>query len=791
MKESPSKKAARIMSQTSGLCADPLHYHSFAAVNSSWISSPSSSLSFLTAPKCLFVGAFQKCAACGGRMGGKSADVANSCSAALSCSSNVVVTDVDGGGSFSSSGMSMLQCAACGVYAHRSCAFARPMEERTEDYDASENDEEEVETTLMPLCEVNLPLVREDLHLTPIKRQCMKKEADSSCREQQKAPTEQATDSEIPMHPPPSPPHSTSKSLSYSPWSIFGRKSHPETVIDSESPEQSAPEDVSSSGKQTTTSKQNNEPEELINTDGARHSTKQSTEQQNQSNADQTEEDIIPIALSQDKSHEIADAIISPQKTQQNETQQQIIRPVRTSIEIIRKTSQTTKSISKASAVGMVAGGVAGLAIAGPAGVVMGAQIGKTVMAVGAAVEGTVSVGVLVVSLAAAAKYGIAEKGKRELALANEAVGLGERTLVLVRPDIEVDPIWGEYAREARKSWEEMSKDSTHSSWGSGFGNLFSSFSSSNYVNSPERDARYRHDSDIVKVDSSELATRDKVFLLVNRILNDKMSLPGYVYRHLIRKHIVRSAVGDESVDFKPSPSDSEDLEVVQSQKNNSRSSRRDAHGIIKHVTAALLEVRPGLASSPSMTEMSATAVEMLVFGEIYDEVFNEISQLTKEQDDNLSVKVEKLFDHSNNFDKSLNSCCDGAGSKMVSQKAIAALGSLPEAHTSADKLSLCVEFLECVSEHFTTLYKENSGGGKNNDMNQCIDADTLLKMVCQHVIAARVKKLHAEVLFMEEFSRDEQLLRGKEGYALITLQASLHYLDSLNELQNDIFPVG
>lgn len=44
------------------------------------------------------------------------------------------------------------------------------------------------------------------------------------------------------------------------------------------------------------------------------------------------------------------------------------------------------------------------------------------------------------------------------------------------------------------------------------------------------------------------------------------------------------------------------------------RSRRLDTHAVIKHVTATLLEVRPGFASSPTITEMSATAIEGLVF---------------------------------------------------------------------------------------------------------------------------------------------------------------------------------
>jgi hypothetical protein len=41
------------------------------------------------------------------------------------------------------------------------------------------------------------------------------------------------------------------------------------------------------------------------------------------------------------------------------------------------------------------------------------------------------------------------------------------------------------------------------------------------------------------------------------------------------------------------------------------------------------------------------------------------------------------------------------------------------------------------------------------------------------------------------EFARDEQLLRGREGYALVTLQAALHYLNSSNDFGVDIFGQG
>jgi hypothetical protein len=50
--------------------------------------------------------------------------------------------------------------------------------------------------------------------------------------------------------------------------------------------------------------------------------------------------------------------------------------------------------------------------------------------------------------------------------------------------------------------------------------------------------------------------------------------------------------------------------------------------------------------------------------------------------------------------------------------------------------------------------------------------------MVCQHLIVAKVPNLNAEISFLQEFAHDDQLLRGKEGYALVTLQASLHFMN-------------
>jgi len=621
---STSKLAVQLMNST-GLCAHPIHFHSFSAIggDGSWA---------LRSPRSLFISAFEKCSGCQGRLG-----------------ANAVISTDDAGQSFDNSYSSLtgtVQCVACGVYAHRACAFRQPSG-----------------GSVLSPCKINLPLVMEAIGELP---------------------------SEI---------NETINNTSCNGDSQNDKEQSPEPPVQEE-------EELSSNCLE---------------------------EQNNPTPVEDNEKKDDPTALSMFK----------------------------TSVEIVKKTSETTKRIPKASAMGMVAGGVAGLAIAGPAGCIVGSQIGRTALAVGAAIEGGMGIGVLVMSLAAAANLSLtSKKDRRELKLLEQ----GSKTLVLVRPEIECDPRWVVYADEARKSWERMSKESSSGSASSSIGNFFLSSNNDNHTTTP--DLRYGKDADIIKVDSAELAVREKVFLLVNRILNDKMSLPGYIYRHLILKH-KRMIMFDEAVS-EQSLSDGED------DINTSRICRTNAHNIIKHVTATLLEVRPGLSSSSVMTELSADAVELLVFGELYSDIYEEFVQQTKEQDSNLSNKVRELCDHVK--DSGVES---GVESSAISQPAIAALRALPQVHTPAEKLNHCVGFLESISEHFSTLYQ-----------GKCIDADTLLVMVCQHVVASNVDHLHAEVAFLEEFARDEQLLSGKEGYALITLQASLHYLESLEEFFTVLGPI-
>ena len=628
--ESPSKRAVWIMNVVPGLCADPFHLHSFKTVGDSWVPTP----------KSLFVGAFQKCSFCNSRLGG-----------------SAVPADA------------MLQCVACGAYAHRSCAFV------------SSRCSGDVET----VCEVNTAKLTEAVN--------------SRCKRMQKA----VPDEEV---------NGTS-------WAVDGK-----TV-------------------RVGLKRDPNESEMSLSADD--------------------EYDPIDCTLLEKR------ALTDENRTEENKSQAPgVLETIQQSFKLVEKVNESAGMLPRASAIGMVTGGVAGLALAGPAGMAIGSQIGRTIVTVGAVVESGVGIGVLAMSLAAAANYTIssasASDRKRQLRLSDDD------SMVLIRPDVAVDPVWGQYAEDARRSWEEKTKESErNSSWGS-IGYLFKSPATAVEMTKDERDKRYGKDSDIIRADTAELGTNEKVFLLATRILNDKLSLPGFVYRYLILKHKRRTMFEEGSVETRLSLSGLPDIAV---EAPSTRSCRQDAHGVIKHVTASLIEVRPGLASTSALTEMSASAVEVLVFGELYKEVFGEIASQTKAEDDGLTRKVEEQRARRSGVAiEGTGSMETPASSASISDHAIDALNLLPSAHTPTGKLLHCVDFLERVSSHFSTRFE-----------GQAIDADTLLVMVCQHVVSADIAHLHAEVSFIEEFSRDNQLLSGKEGYALITLKASLHYLDSLHTL--------
>uniref|UniRef100_A0A7S1ZCF1 VPS9 domain-containing protein n=1 Tax=Ditylum brightwellii TaxID=49249 RepID=A0A7S1ZCF1_9STRA len=323
---------------------------------------------------------------------------------------------------------------------------------------------------------------------------------------------------------------------------------------------------------------------------------------------------------------------------------------------------------------------------------------------------------------------------------------------------------------------------------------------------------------DITESKEHEIPINEKVLLVVSRSFNDRLSLSGHVYGWLIKECKARAGREEEEKNENGEFYDDKWYDN-ESSFRDPRERRQDVHGVLEHITATLIEIRPGLGATRRLRRLTTTAVEAFVFGELYDLVFAEIKEEVREKDTNLMQKISDF--EMNHYSKkrqqkempSVHSY--PVAVENISVGALEALLNISEARTPVDKLAYCVRFLEMISAHFSDIRSrycdnENVNGSENDVINteederkipkktdknmggkshaKVIGADSLLKMVCEHIIVAKVSTLNAELSFLEEFSTDEQMLHGKEGYSLATLQAALHFLNASNDFDNDIF---
>lgn len=409
-----SKQAVHIINATNGLCAHPIHYHSFTAVGSSSLFAPAAGVSLFSAPKCLFVGTFHKCIACHNRLGSRP-------------QKSEVSSHDD-----SSSGMEMLCCVACGVYAHRSCAFALTDEGGSE----------------FPGCEVNKPFVQSAFGLieqnvgTEVPcliespklksswsifgrehaddNECIvvkangnsqnknidpaadenthgKKKHNGNCQQNQTALHISTQHSYVadtghkPLHPNQCGDFARSDSTKEKwQWHFFGRThgvkiENEDKVNDTTkdvSPNQQPAEQSDVTGDcncehtrtwcpHVTISRPKSPTSWSIFSRKSARNHELSNFETREVKDDVTDSNYIDATSIKDDELPHAHGALTPEQEPSEQKQASGVPPVgafRTSIDIIRKTSQTTANIPKAYSIGMVAGGVAGLAIAGPAG---------------------------------------------------------------------------------------------------------------------------------------------------------------------------------------------------------------------------------------------------------------------------------------------------------------------------------------------------------------------------------------------------------------------------------------
>jgi len=478
--------------------------------------------------------------------------------------------------------------------------------------------------------------------------------------------------------------------------------------------------------------------------------------------------DTIPKDDKIDVNEKLKPADSSSDSTQNSSSLSTITSPAKAAYQAYSKIKRVKSNIAAATVAGGVVGGVAGLVAAGPAGAYVGIRLGQTLGVLGCVTGGTLNASVLIVGAAAGYKkmhsyheYRKENEKVRMLTIGEEGM---KRKMMLVRPNVIVSEYWKDACFSIRREWHDIQEKEEKSN------TLLSTVKKK--VTAEDFKNSRKNDEDILELEESEIDLKDKIFLLVNRSLNDKNSLSGYTFKELIEEYRVRfDDVADREKKFKDDFQSKGVANQIQDDQS-SRTRRQDAHGVIKFVTATLLDERPGLGASPTITQMSVTAVEGLVFGEIYDKVFEEIQFETKEKDEVLIRNIDMFF--------RLNFKHYESFQQMLSDEAMRALHLLCEAHSPNDKLVYCVEFLEMISAKFSSNIDKSE--------KKSIGADALLKLVCQHIIAAKISNINAESLFLEEFARDEQLLQGKEGYALVTLQAALHFLNSDENFNSEIF---
>jgi len=237
----------------------------------------------------------------------------------------------------------------------------------------------------------------------------------------------------------------------------------------------------------------------------------------------------------------------------------------------------------------------------------------------------------------------------------------GRRELLMVRPQIQIpEPIWDEIYQKARRDYTEMITKEEQQHQPISIARLFDIFHSTTITNTNSNTSttdtpcitnheRYERDIDIIETDEDEIALTDKVLLLVNRILNNKDSLPGHIYRTLINAFRRRSLLLllEEEEANTANCGMTASVGNINNDNNKdgphrSRRRRQDCHAVIKYVTATLLETRPSFGSTSFMTELTAASVESFVFGhgDLYDTIMKEVQAEYKVQDDDLTSKL-------------------------------------------------------------------------------------------------------------------------------------------------------
>jgi len=431
-----------------------------------------------------------------------------------------------------------------------------------------------------------------------------------------------------------------------------------------------------------------------------------------------------------------------------------------------------------------VLGGVAGAVVMGPAGVLAGAAWGQSIGQLSVVAVGTTQIGVLIGGVVLGARGGdktaeLIKEGKVKLLTLGDAVDddgklkksaqgakRASKPIVVIRPNTEIPERWQKIRDSVLADWDN-GKEKTRK------GKLSSNTPKSSQKESKLSKTSKTGDEDIMGSDI--LSPAEKVMLLVSRTLNDGKSFSTHLFHELVKTYQTTTTA---------------------------RTAIADAHGVVHFVLLEVLAERPELLESGKKVLLStALAVDSLAFGLIYDHLWNFVCKVTANndlRDKILSYRAKVISGGESRkgsddffYDENSDYCGgddddddDDRSDHSKFKPTLGALKRLQLSKTPVDKLGALVLALETACECITF-----SVGGSDEGAG----ADTLLHALVRILLVAiendEELKLHAEMTFIEEYARDDHLMAGKEGYALVTFQAALHFVSSLSpsELEDEL----
>lgn len=323
---------------------------------------------------------------------------------------------------------------------------------------------------------------------------------------------------------------------------------------------------------------------------------------------------------------------------------------------------------------------------------------------------------------------------------------LGSRKqIALMRPVVPVSPEWRDISRRVKQEAAPS---------------FLQRFQICQSINACSIDNN--NNADILNCNEHEISSADKIFLLVSRAMNDKTCLVGKIYKSMMCEFYAR-------------------MGRLRYREQKPRARRLDCHSILNELMQILrIQSYECCSSRLDMNMRSysiAMALQSLVFGELYEHVFEEILMEWGDKDGDLRQKsVSLLHDGCYGEEESSESCSRSNG-------AIEALRQLPETVTPTGKVEHCIQFLERLCEFITMTTRGIKCRSFVASIN--IDPGFLFDAICRHILLAVGEgnlNLNAEVSFLTEFANDEYLL-GKGGFAVVILQSALHYLDACSNI--------